>query len=54
VFDNKVIVQTEDGQAMNLVIMVAGIRKGRGGIRFTRHTKEEFDKNNQFWGAWKQ
>ena len=32
------------------IVQIWGIRKGFKGKRFEEKTKEEFDKNNKFWG----
>lgn len=39
-------VRSRDSEAR---IMIAGIRKGFKGTRFTRHTEKQYQQNLQFW-----
>ena len=36
----------------SLIVKLSGIRKGRNDSRFQEFTKEEMDKNVNFWSAW--
>ena len=37
-----------------VTVKISGIRKGRLGNRFPIFTKEEMNKNTQFWGSWRK
>jgi hypothetical protein len=42
-------VHTSCLQDAMLTVTIAGIRKGRSGVRFPRHTEEQMYHNNKFW-----
>jgi hypothetical protein len=38
-----------DGPAQTAVVFLRGVRRGFAGVRLTPATKEEFERNSQFW-----
>ena len=38
----------------SLIVKLSGIRKGRKNSRFQEFTKEEMEKNVNFWSAWQK
>lgn len=44
----------ECARVHQLVVRLSGRRRGFGNKRFTPHTVEEMQRNNEFWDGWKK
>lgn len=50
--DEKVFVEVDEADPVDVVVKISGLRRGMGQRRFASHTREEMLKNNAFWDQW--
>jgi hypothetical protein len=48
---SKFYIKTKEKVSGYFTVMVSGVRKGFGGRRFAKRTKEDFEKNQAFWSS---
>jgi hypothetical protein len=46
---DKFYIKTKDSVSTTLNVVISGVRKGYGGRRFEKRTKEDYESNMRFW-----
>lgn len=52
--DGTLQINIEGNIPSEIVVKLSGIRKGRVGKRFIKHTQEDMKRNENFWDSWKK
>jgi len=48
---DKFYIKTKERVTTNLNVVISGVRKGYGGRRFLKRTKEDYESNMSFWAS---
>ena len=51
--EGKLTIDIEGQIPDEIIIKLSGIRKGRKGKRFVKHTEEDMKRNEAFWNKWR-